>query len=180
MFYLCQECTRVAKERITQSLQQVQTTIERSKVEEMFRESSQQLKALEVCEGVNAWVYNAISIISLLFFAWQTFHWTDMQKVIFALVGWYNQLFGLIIICFGKLVFTLRAGSTSLLSWEKQFCFLSLIWFFRCKHPFIDEIDSSILACNTKHMAVRPGFENIWHMLNKDSYLINWFIQSLS
>lgn len=41
------ECTRVAKERITQSLQQVQTTIERSKVEEMFRESSQQLKALE-------------------------------------------------------------------------------------------------------------------------------------
>ena len=57
MFYLCQECTRVAKERITQSLQQVQTTIERSKVEEMFRESSQQLKALEVCEDVNAYEF---------------------------------------------------------------------------------------------------------------------------
>ena len=57
MFYLCQECTRVAKERITQSLQQVQTTIERSKVEEMFRESSQQRKALEVCEDVNAYEF---------------------------------------------------------------------------------------------------------------------------
>lgn len=98
MFYLRQECTRVAKERIIQSLQQVQTTIERSKVEEMFRESSQQLKGLEVCEDVNAWVYNAISIISLLFFSGQTFHWTDMQNVIFALVGWYNQPFGLIIL----------------------------------------------------------------------------------
>ena len=80
MFYLRQECTRVAKERITQSLQQVQTTIERSKVEEMFRESSQQLKALEVCEDVNAWVYNAFSIISLLFFTGQTFHWTDIPS----------------------------------------------------------------------------------------------------
>ena len=101
------------------------------------------------------------SIISLFFFAGQTFHWTDMQKVIFALVGWYNQSFGLIIICFGKLVFTLWCRVHSLLSWEKQFCFLSLIWFFRCKHPFSDEIDSSILACNTKHMAIRPWLENI-------------------
>jgi len=41
------ECTRVAKERLNQSLQQVQTTIEKSKVEELFRESSQQLNILE-------------------------------------------------------------------------------------------------------------------------------------
>lgn len=41
------ECTTVAKERLVQSLQQVQTTIEKSKVEDMFRESSQQLKILE-------------------------------------------------------------------------------------------------------------------------------------
>ncbi|KAL9986165.1 hypothetical protein ACROYT_G000260 [Oculina patagonica] len=41
------ECTKVAKERIKQSLQQVQTTIEKSKVEELFRESSQQLTILE-------------------------------------------------------------------------------------------------------------------------------------
>ncbi|PFX34941.1 Structural maintenance of chromosomes protein 5 [Stylophora pistillata] len=41
------ECTTVAKERLVQSLQQVQTTIEKSKVEDMFRESSQQLNKLE-------------------------------------------------------------------------------------------------------------------------------------
>jgi len=38
------ECTKVAKARIKQSLQQVQIIIEKSKVEELFRESSQQLK----------------------------------------------------------------------------------------------------------------------------------------
>ncbi|XP_015772407.1 PREDICTED: structural maintenance of chromosomes protein 5-like [Acropora digitifera] len=39
-----QECTKVAKERIMQSLQQVQVTVEKSKIEEMFRETSQLLK----------------------------------------------------------------------------------------------------------------------------------------
>lgn len=38
------ECAKAAKERIMQSLQQVQITVERSKVEEIFRESSQQLR----------------------------------------------------------------------------------------------------------------------------------------
>lgn len=42
-----QECTKVAKERIMQSLQQVQITVEKSKVEEMFRETSQLLKNQE-------------------------------------------------------------------------------------------------------------------------------------
>ncbi|XP_068694094.1 structural maintenance of chromosomes protein 5-like [Montipora foliosa] len=42
-----QECTKVAKERIMQSLQQVQITVEKSKVEEVFRETSQLLKNQE-------------------------------------------------------------------------------------------------------------------------------------
>ena len=45
---MSQECTKVTKERIMQSLQQVQVTVKKSKIEEMFRETSQLLKNHEV------------------------------------------------------------------------------------------------------------------------------------
>lgn len=53
----------------------MQTTIERSKVEEMFRESSQQLKALEVCEDVNAYEFiMPFPAFLYYFFTGQNFH----------------------------------------------------------------------------------------------------------
>ena len=86
LLYLYQECTRVAKERITQSLQQVQTTIERSKVEEMFRESSQQLKALEVSEYVNAEFIMSFPSF-LYYFCWTDFPLNRHAKGHFCTIG---------------------------------------------------------------------------------------------